>query len=252
MWSDIKQLYRDSLSFAIALPILFSIPALIEFAQHVVEIDLGMFRREGVAVAVDQRRLILGYAKTLSLILPSYWFVRYLASDRNARHAARIAWPAAALFGVQFATQAAVQWYALFGTPLGEALSLGTRASNVLTTLAIAVGFIGGIYLTALFVAWPLGNLRIGPISSAVIMAGSFWRTVGYSIAGTAPLMMLHYALNYGALGRPATLVWVMMASDALAVGVLGLTTAGAAYLAVRHAAGLKDVSLSGAPKPIE
>ncbi|ONF95892.1 hypothetical protein SPHI_18180 [Sphingomonas jeddahensis] len=246
MWNDIKRLYADAGAFSLALPVLFSIPVLVEFAQHVVEIDLGLYRHGlGAAAIFDQRRLTLGFAKTLAMILPGYWFVRYMAWNRDADRAKRIERPAATLFGILFALEAIIQWLVLFGPPVGLVLGLGPRLSSYVT-LAGAIGAsVIGIYLTAWLVAWPLGNARIGPPRSIALMAGSFWRTVGYTVAGTVPLMLLHHALGYGAMGRADWLVWVMMVADALVVGLLALTSAGVAYLAAQRAAERRNVKLA-------
>lgn len=244
MWADIRRLYRDSAAFAVALPILFSIPVILEFAQHVVEIDLGMFDGNRVGAALDQRRLTIGFAKTLALILPGYWFVRYMAWGRDAARAKQIAWPAVGLFAFQFLIQASFQWYALFGPSIAAAASIEGSAATYLSAVSVALVTIGGVYLTALFIAWPLGNARIGPLRSIAIMTGSFWRTIGYTIGGAVPLMAVHYALNYGAMGQPRAIVWAILAFDALVVGFLALTTVGAHYLAARHAAARKGVAL--------
>ncbi|OWK27923.1 hypothetical protein SPDO_30060 [Sphingomonas dokdonensis] len=248
MWRDVKQLYADSAAFALALPVLFSIPVLLEFAQHVVEIDLGLYRHGlAAAAAFDQRRLILGFAKVLSLLLPGYWFTRYMAWNRDANRAKRIERPAATLFGIQFAFKAGWQWFALFGPPLGVMLGLAPRASSYAGLVAMIAASVVSIYLTAWFVAWPLGNARIGPFRSVAIMAGSFARAFFYVAAGTLPLMIVHYALGYGAIGRPEWLVWIMMAVDALVVGFLALTGAGALFLGARYAAGRKNIAMDGA-----
>lgn len=246
MWRDLKQLYADSAAFALALPILFSVPVVIEFTQHVVEIDLGLYQHGGAAAVFDQRRLTLGYAKVLALLLPGYWFVRYMAFDRDADRAKRIERPAATLFGVQFGLQAVWQWLMLFGAPLGIVLGLGPRAANYVDLIAMVAVTAAAVYLTAWLVAWPLGNAGIGPLRSVVIMSGSLWRTLAYLAAGTLPLMAVHYALGYAAFGQPAWLVWILMALGAFAVGFLALTSTGAAYLAARWASWRRGVSLIG------
>ncbi|WP_085809730.1 hypothetical protein [Sphingomonas sp. TZW2008] len=244
MWADIRRLYRDSAAFALALPILFSIPVILEFAQHVVEIDLGLFDGNRVAASLDQRRLTLGFAKTLALILPGYWFVRYMAWNRDEARAKRVAWPAVGLFAFQFLIQASFQWYALFGPSIATLMSIEGSAANYLSVGTVALATIGGVYLTALFVAWPLGNSSIGPLRSIAIMTGSFWRTIGYTIGGAVPLMAVHYALNYGAMGQPRAIVWAILGLDALVVGFLALTMVGAHYLAARYAAARTGVAL--------
>ncbi len=249
MWEETKRLYADARAFALALPILFSIPVLIEFAQHVVEIDLGLYRHGlGALAAMDPRRLTLGFTKTLALLLPGYWFVRYIAKNRDAAYAKAIQRPAATLFGIQFALKALAQWWALFGPPLAILLNIPGKAGDYLSLTTMIATSVIGIYLTAWFVAWPLGNAKIGPLKSIALMAGSFWRTIAYTLIGTAPLMALHYALGYGAIGQPEALVWAMMTIDALVVGVLALTMNGAGYLAARHAAQRNNVPLIRAP----
>jgi hypothetical protein len=246
MWNDIKRLYADAGAFALALPVLFSIPALVELAQHVVEIDLGLYRHGlDAATIFDQRRLTLGFAKTLAMILPGYWFVRYMAWNRDADRAKQIERPATTLFGILFALEAVIQWLILFGPPVDLLLGLSPRLSSYATLVGAIGASVIGIYLTAWLVAWPLGNTRIGPLRSIALMTGSFWRTVGYTVAGTVPLMLLHYALGYGAMGRPDWLVWTMMTVDALVVGLLALTTTGAAYLAAQRAAERNGVTLA-------
>ena len=245
MRGDIRRLYADAGAFALALPVLFSIPVLIEFAQHVVEIRLGLYRAGlSAAVAADQRRLVLGFAKTLALLLPAYWFVRYMASQRNAPYAKRVERPATTLFAVQFLLRALAQWLALFGPPIGTLVGLDGRTTGY-ASLIVAIGSsVIGIYFTAWFVSWPLGNVSIGPLRSITVMAGSFWRTVGYVLAGAVPLMLVHYALGYGAIGRSDVIVWLMMTVDALVVGFLALTMAGSGYLAAQTAAERSRVAL--------
>lgn len=244
MIADVRRLYGDGLAFALALPVLFSIPVLIEFAQHAVEIEIGLYRHGMAALAGDERRLTLGFAKVLALLLPGYWFVRYMAWKRDAARAKRIELPAATLFGIQFALRAAAQWLALFGPPVGLILGLDPAGGQYASLAAALATSVAGVYLTAWFVAWPLGNTAIGPLRSVALMAGSFWRTLGYLAAGALPLMAVHYLLGYGAIGRPEWLVWLMMGVDAIVVGMLALTMAGAGYLAARHAAARNGVAL--------
>jgi hypothetical protein len=246
MWSDIKRLYAEAWAFAPALPVLFSIPVLIAFAQHVVEIDLGLYR-EGFdgAAGFDQRLLTLAFAETLALLLPGYWFVRYMAWQRDAAQAKRFERPAAPLFGVQFALQAAMHWLSLFGPPLGLMLGLAPRWWNYATVAGAIGAAVIGIYLTGWLVAWPLGNARIGPLRSVAVMAGHFWRTVGLAAAGSLPLMAAHQALGLGAVGQPGWLVWTLLSIDALVIGPLALTSAGASYLAAQRAANARGIALA-------
>lgn len=244
MWRDITDFYRASWRFALALPLLFLIPPLFEFAQHVAEIHIGMYDSfaSAKAVANDQLRMGLGFAKTIALTLPGYWFVRFMAW--GPRGAAKPEMPAVALWLVLFAIQVALQGWALFGPSLGGLVGLTGKSAMILGVIVSLTGGIVGIYFTAWIIAWPLGNAACGPIVSARVMTGSFWRTVVLVLAGVLPLMAVHYALGIGAIGRPAWLYWPMLAVDAIVVGFLAVTMAGCNFVAARHAAARRNYPL--------
>jgi hypothetical protein len=251
MWGSIKAMYDGAARFARAAPLLFLVPALVEFAQHVAEVQSGMYlsRDAARAAANDPARLAFGFAKTLALILPGYWFTRFLAFDGDLRRTLAFDPRAMGLFAIQFAIIGAVQYLMLFGPPLG--LGLGGRAAGIAATALVVAQTILGIYLTAWFVAWPLGNAAIGPVRSCRVMTGHFWRAIGYLLAGTVPLMALHYALGLGAIGRPPAVVWIMLALDAIAVAFLALTMTAAKYMPARDAAASKAVSLLPEPDAV-
>lgn len=244
MWTDTKTIYRESWRVALAFPLLFLIPVLVELAQHVVELRAGMYASEAGAKAAegDALRLWFGFAKTLAIGLPGYWFVRYLLM-RDPRRAVRIEWPAIGLFALVFAFSGIQSWWALFGpdilAPLGfegTAVEIG----KVIVLQAIV------IYLTVWTVGWALGNAGLGPIRSVAIMHGSFWYALVLMVAGFLPLMVLHYGLAIVAVvWAPNTLDWALMIADSIVVGFLALTIAGSAALAARRAARRGDIDLA-------
>jgi DMSO/TMAO reductase YedYZ heme-binding membrane subunit len=75
-------------------------------------------------------------------------------------------------------------------------------------------------------------------------MNGSFWRTIGYLVACILPLMIVHYILGLGAIGRPAWLMWPMLVLDAIVVAFLALMMAGSGLIAARWAAQRKNYPL--------
>lgn len=247
MWDSIKAMYADAAHFARAAPLAFLLPVVVEFAQHVAEVRASMYlSRDAAQIAAgDPARLAWGYAKTLALLPAGYWFVRWLAWG-DARRAWRPERPAIGLFAVQALLAAGLQYQGLFGTvSLATLVNVRGQAAQAVNAAAALVQLVVGIYLTAWLVAWPLGHAALGPIRSIRIIHGSFWRTVGYLLAGALPLMALHYAFGLGAIGRPAWLVWPMLALDAGVVGLLALTLAGANYLAARDAAARRGVPLA-------
>ncbi|WP_447953364.1 hypothetical protein [Sphingopyxis chilensis] len=250
MQTDIATIYRSAWAFALACPLLFIIPVMIELAQHVVEWRAGMY--DGIAGAKaaegDMLRLQFGFAKTLALLLPGYWFTRYILFDFDARRAARIEWPAIGLWLILFALNGLQQWWALFGPSLTGLMGLSGPAAQWTGYALVLLGSIAGIYFTAWTVAWALGNAAIGPIRSIRIMAGSFWRTVLLILAGVLPLMIVHYALSFGAIVAPTIIDGPLLLLDALVVGLLALTMAGSNAVAARHAAAVKGEDLRPDP----
>ena len=239
MWRDIKAIYRDAGRFALAFPLLFLIPVFVEMVQHVVEIQAGMYLNEAGAKAAegDPVRLWFGFAKTLAIGLPSYWFVRYLLIGDPAR--------AIGLWLVVFALSAIQAWWSLFGPDLLAPLGLDGPIADAATGIVLQVAM---IYLTVWTVAWALGNARIGPIRSVAIMNGSFWYALGLFVAGFVPLMIPHYGLAIVAVvWAPSGLDWALMIADSLVVGFLALTIAGSSALAARRAARRKGVDLTPA-----
>lgn len=251
MWDDIRAVYAGAGRFARLMPLLFLLPALPELAQHVAEIHLGMYasRAAAHAMAASGLRLGFGYAKTLALLLPGYWFTRYLAWG-DARRAVRLESPAAWLWLALFAWSGLLQAWALFGPGVGALLGLAGRPALIVGAAASLIESVGGVYLTAWGVAWSLGNARLGPFRSIGVMAGSFWRTLGYLVAGIVPLMAAHYALGLGAIGRPAWAYWPMLVVDAGVVAALAHCMAGSAFVAARHAARRRGVDLDDGAAP--
>ena len=163
MKTDIASIYRSAWAFAFACPLLFLIPALIELAQHVVEWQGGMY--DGIAGAkvaeADPLRRQFGFVKTLALLLPGYWFTRYILFDRDSARAMRIEWPAVGLWAILFALLGLQQWWSLFGPPFTGLMGLtGTTAQWTGYALMLLSG-VAGLYFTAWAVAWPLGNASI-------------------------------------------------------------------------------------------
>lgn len=247
MWTDIKQIYSAIWAFALACPILFAIPILVEFLQHAIEMQAGMYAGPDGAIAAenDPLRMRFGFLKVLSLLLPGYWLVRFMMFDRSATKARAIEWPAVGLFAMLFVLNGALSAFSLFGPDVSEVLGLEDTAA---TAFSIVIGVslqIITIYLFAWFVAWPLGNAAIGPFRSAQIIYGRFLYTAALFVAGFLPLMLLHYALSAVAIltGGPST-DWIIMVLDSIVVGFLALSMVASSVLAAKRAADRRGVSL--------
>lgn len=246
MWQDIKEVYTCAWRAAFLLPLVFVIPALVEFAQHLIEINAGMYESRAAAKAAgdDPLRMMFGLAKGLSMTIPGYWFVRLMAFEDRAK-AARIEFPAFGLWLVLFALSAIEIAVSLFGPSAGAMLGLNEDLVELAGSTVGGAWSILSIYLTAWAVAWPLGNRAIGPVRSVKLMVGSFWRTFVYVLLCVLPFMAVHYGLGYFAiLFAPAWLDWPILVLDSLVVAWLACAMAGASFVAARHATQRKSVAL--------
>lgn len=199
-----------------------------------------------MAAADDPARLAWGFVKTLAISLPSYWFYRYIVSERDPAYARKPEFRAVTLWGIIYLMMAGLTWLGLFGPSVGEILGLRGTPETVVKVVLVVAQTILGIYFMAWFVAWSQGNASVGPLRSMRIMHGFFWRTVALMLAGIVPLMALHYAGLF-AVGRPEPLVWAVMFVDSFVVGFLALTMFGVNAIAAKRAAEAKGVSLLSA-----
>jgi hypothetical protein len=252
LWRDVRDVYGNAWAFALACPLLFLVPVLFEFAQHVVEVRSGLYLSLEAARAAehDPSRMIFGFWKTLAISLPTYWLYRYVVSGRDAAYA-RAFEPRAVLMWLAIFLPVVVlmNWLSLFGPSLPGLFGLEGRAATALKLASAVLQTVIGVYLTAWFVAWSQGNAAVGPRDSFRIMAGFFWRSVALLLAGTLPLMALHYAALF-AIGKPEAVVWTVMALDSVVVGFLALTMIGANAVAAMRAAEARGVSLLGQARP--
>lgn len=246
MWDNIHHNYRAALAFAVACPVLFLIPVVVELAQHVVELRLGMYESLAAfrAQAANPDRTVMGLLKVGAMLLPSWWFIRYIGFDGSPAAARRLDLRALGLWGVTLVWSLGFALLDMFGPSPGGWLGLGALGTSLLSGLIHLAGVILGFYLLPWTVAWTLGNAAIGPLVSIRLMRGYIWCAVGYAFAGALPLIVLHYALGYAAVGLPVAWAAAILVVDALVVGILTLTINGSAWLGAWHAARDQGVSL--------
>ena len=247
MLKMIGEAYREAARAVRALPLLVALAAGAEMIQHVIEYRVGMFASIEAMEAVGQHpaRLGFGQVKILALVLLVYWMCRWLAyrddPGRRVVGDARSAW----LF----------LWVVLYGTAMAMLQHFGSQLLAPLTTDANSLLTIGivffilfsvlEIYLTVWKVGAALGNPRLGVGASFRIMHGNFWWSLGYFLAMMLPLMIVHYALNALAVGRPDAILWPILILDALIVACLGLVLAATLYLTARRATERAEVRLA-------
>jgi hypothetical protein len=247
MWKEMKENYRASARFAVALPLIFAMPVLVEGLQHVAEWRIGMFESGAMAEAVSDHpaRMSVGYVKTALLCVMGYWVWRFLGFKGDLGRVLRFDRTAIALFALVLAFQAAqvvVQNQA--GTLLGA--TIATEAGLFLTGLALILAAMAlEIYIAAWKVGAALGNRRMGPLASLRTMHGSIAWGYGFTLLMFFPVMILHYLLNGLAIGRPAAIAWPLLTLDALVVGYLAVLLPTTVFIVARRAAGRRGIDLA-------
>lgn len=201
------------------VPLLAVLP---EFAQHVVEIQIGMFesRTAAVALAGDSTRMAFGAAKVAGLLLAIAAAVRFWATRGTGT-------PWYSLRGIRWG------WLALavalmIATSLPEWLLMGRVSPNVELAITLAITLIT-LPLITLFAGALIGdpalNLRRAfthgwwPALRMVLFAAVTW----------IPLFVLHGLNHDWAFGAPDAVVWALMVFDSLVVGLLAVM-AGTAF----------------------
>jgi hypothetical protein len=245
MWTEIKTAYRDSWTVARRFPWLFALPAAAEFAQHVVEQRIGMYANlQAMEAAADNGwRMGFGILKVLTLFLLIYWVSRALASLRGATLRVAGDGHSTRLFAGVLAWGMGTGMLQLFGGDLIAPFLSGRAVLIVGVLFAIAL-LVCDLYLTAWKIGASLGNERLGLIHSFGIMHGNFWWSLGYFILMFLPLMVLHYALGFLAVGRSPPALWAMLGFDALTVGYLGIVLTATSFAIAARATARKGEKL--------
>lgn len=253
MFREVRDLYRGSWRFALACPLLFAVPAVAELIQHAAELHVGMYDGWKQAQAVESHplRMATGVLKTLSLILPGYWFLRYLAHGESA--AAARTWEPRAMRLWGFVLAWGLGWAAVGfwgGAPL-RALGVG---DDTILRLGFAT-FLGlavfEIYLAPWKTGAAVGNPALSFRRSIGLVRGHFWWSLGVFFLCFLPLMVAHYALGLGAIGRPVPLVVAMLVADSLLVGYLATILIGSNFVIARRATEGAGVPLLPEPAPV-
>lgn len=205
---------RDGLALFRLAPLIPLIAIIPEFLQHVAEIRLGMFASKAAfaALAMDPVRWSWGYFKIAGLVLGLLAAARYWGAREQGE-----------------------RWWDLRRLPWG--MVLVALALNVVATVPLLLldGRIDARLFEALNVvvtiaAWPLLTYLVAALLSdrtmtlGTIYRRGWWpaiRIVLLVVILGFPLQWLHGLDHRLAFGQPPALVWLLMAWDALVVGVI-------------------------------
>ena len=237
MIAELKTVYSGAWRYALACPLLFGVPVVVEFIQHVIEMRIGMYDSIAAAQAVEANgaRLGWGVVKTLSLALAGYWVARFLLL-RGAADARRFDPVAIRLFAFVMLFGLAWTLVSLWGGDLLRLIGLGEQAMALGVALGL-IGFVLSILLAPWKVGAALGNREMGFVRSIGLVGLGVWWGVVFAILALLPPMVLHYAFAFLAIGAPPAAAWAILAVDSLLVGYLGAIIAAIDVAIARRAA---------------
>ena len=223
----LAEVYRKGALLPILAPAIFAIVVLPEGAQHVVEIELGMFasKEAFIANAADSTRMAFGAVKIAGLVLCMLLTARFwhTGSVRAAmlmppRDLGRTIFAAA----IGYAASLPAEWAATTQQP--PFVYWPVVAASWLVSFLLLVYLIGALLgdremtLRAAFTrGW-----KVLPLLALLVVA-AFW-----------PASMLHAYAHKFALGGSPALVWTVMAADALLVGLMAALTGSAMAVSYR------------------
>lgn len=217
--------YSSAFTIALVFPIILLGLIAAEGVQHLVEWLAGMYdSRAGFSASANAPgRMISGSVKIIALTVVGYWVFRYAASN-GSRQATLANDPIAvrlfALFMAYSLTLAAITLFLPQVVPGdGPARRAATLGIMALSLISYPVG----VALIPWGVASALGDRRASPLFAVRRARGSILWGTGLSLAAVAPLMVAHYALGLGAIGKPHWMGIGMLAIDTLVAAFLGV-----------------------------
>jgi hypothetical protein len=239
--TPVREIHARAFALAKAMPLLLALPFAAELLQHAAEIGLGMYADDGMLAPQQMRiRLLFGAVKVIAIVITLLFALRWWRFEGDTRRAAR---PTRLFFkglGIFLLVQIGGE---LVLTTVGQLLALGVGPGEG-RGLRLALLFsplLLWLFFANLLLPWFVGLLtedRTMTLGRSVRgVWGRLWATFGILLAGFLPAMIVHYALGYGAMGRPAPLVWAMMVVDAGVVALLSLLLASTYYTIYRRAA---------------
>jgi hypothetical protein len=223
--------HRNGLMLAVAAPAIFAIAVLPEAAQHVAEIQLGMFvsREAFIALSFDPTRMIFGGFKIAGLFLCIFAAARFVHFG-SVRAALRMPWRdvGRTLFAaaIGFAVSIPGEWAGRTAQP-PEIYWPVQAVSWVLSFLLLVylIGALLGDRAMTLRASFTRGWKVLPPLVLLTIAA--FW-----------PATTLHSYLHKLAIGADPALVWTLMAADSLLVGLLAALLGSALAVSYRLGGG--------------
>ncbi len=223
----IGETYRLGFTAWRVAPLFVAVAAATEFAQHVIEIRLGMFASLASFKALqnDPLRWDFGYAKFAGVMITLLLIGRFWGVGRSWRRTLHM--PAADIGRALLCIALLAGSTFLLASP-SFALPGAFDFVRQITGWVVQCGLI--LWLCGVLFATPGLTLRrsfTDYFPSAIVMLLLF-------VAGMLPAQIPHRFLHHIALGQPAAVTWALMALDALVVGTMAALGGSGLYLGSR------------------
>jgi hypothetical protein len=215
IWHSLIEQYRKGFALFVVGPIVLVLIVIPEFAQHIVEIQIGMFdsRQAAKALSSDSTRMAFGYVKIAGLVLTFFAAARFWWTREN---------------GGKWWDLRQMRWANFL---IGAALFVGIgmlaepfKAYLTATPFMLLQIFFSLLSLPMLFYALSglFGDASL-TIKQAMTRSWAYLPLLLILLgAGFAPAQILH-GMNHG---------WALMIFDSLVVGLLASLVGSAMYVA--------------------
>jgi len=224
-WTAILRSYSEAWGFMLALPLVAAAAIGLEGLQHAVEYAEGLYVSSAAmrTHGADAGRMVAGLAKVGWLLLLQYWVTRYVVG-RSARAAVARDSVAVRQFALVFALSAAAGIVQIFLPQLLAASGVTGRP----VIYAVLVGMVISFILGAFLVPWAVGAALGIPRAWSLMRRapGSILWAIALGLATGLALLVVHYALGYGAVGRPAYPTVAILVVDAAFTSFIGVVAA--------------------------
>ena len=219
---SVTSAYARGFGLVLALPLLLSLPFAAELLQHFAEIRLGMFTGP-IDARAQAVRLAFGAVKVLSLFVTVLVALRWWAFDGDIGRTLRPNWRLAKGLSLVALVQIGGDLLGLgIGAAILAAIGDPSRGARI---AALVVPLLGWLFVAGLVYPWYVALLtedrEMTLRRSIAVMRLRLFRTFGLLVAGYLPLMIVHYALGFGAMRQEGALLWAMLIVDAGVVALL-------------------------------
>lgn len=224
-WTALRRSYSEAWGFILAVPLIAAAAIGFEGLQHAVEYAEGLYVSSAAmhAHGADAGRMIAGVAKVGWLLLLQYWVTRYVVGG-SARAAVARDPGAIRQFSLVFTVSAAAGVVQIFLPQLLAAAGVAGRPMVFAILAGMGLSFILGALLVPWAVGAALGTPRAWSLARRA--PGSILWAIALGLATGLPLVVVHYAFGYAAVGRPAYLTVAILAVDAVFTSFIGVVAA--------------------------